>query len=74
MAQLLIDLNLRESTALEHMLRENKHDCSVRSLYDNFVKYDERERYAIEGNISDELLQYLMSQYGDQIKSELRFE
>lgn len=73
MAQLLLDLNLQESIDLERMLNENKYDCSVRPLYDNFVKADERERYAIEGNITNVLLEHLKMQYGNQIKSDLRF-
>ena len=70
---MLIDLNVRELEELESFLTANSNTCSVRSLYDNSFDPNERQRCAVEGTISKELLKHIFEVYKDQIKGELRY-
>ncbi len=74
MSQLLINLNFWESKQLEYWLTDNFPSCTVRSLYDKWTGPEEEDRYAIEGNITQELECLLKLKYGDKIIGTVRFQ
>jgi hypothetical protein len=66
--QQLIFLNFWESKQLQYWLEDNYPGCRIRSLYDTWTEPDEREWYAVEGDITLDLECLLKLKYSDRMK------
>ena len=63
--QLRVNLNFWEYKQLEYWLTDHYSDCTIRELYDNWTEPNEKQWYAIEGAVTQELEMLIKLRYGD---------
>jgi hypothetical protein len=64
--QILVNLNFWEYKQLEYWLTDHYSECRIRELYDNWSEPYQKQWYAIEGAVTQELEMLIKLRYGDK--------